>query len=107
MEQKNSVFDKIYEIVKQIPYGQVATYGQIASLVGNKKYARVVGYALHQNPNPDEIPCFRVVNRFGQVSKAFAFGGENQQIGLLEQEGIQIVEGRVDLETYGWKRDLF
>ncbi len=107
MEQKNSVFDKIYEIVKQIPFGQVATYGQIASLVGNKKYARVVGYALHQNPNPDEIPCFRVVNRFGQVSKAFAFGGENQQIGLLEQEGIQIVEGRVDLETYGWKRDLF
>lgn len=107
MEQKNSVFDKIYEIVKQIPFGQVATYGQIASLVGNKKYARVVGYALHQNPNPDEIPCFRVVNRFGQVSKAFAFGGENQQIGLLEQEGIQIVEGRVDLEMYGWKRDLF
>ena len=107
MEQKNSVFDKIYEIVKQIPFGQVATYGQIASLVGNKKYARVVGYALHQNPNPDEIPCFRVVNRFGQVSKAFAFGGENQQIGLLEQEGIQIVEGSVDLETYGWKRDLF
>lgn len=107
MEQKNSVFDKIYEIVKQIPFGQVATYGQIASLVGNKKYARVVGYALHQNPNPDEIPCFRVVNRFGQVSKAFAFGGENQQIGLLEQEGIQIVDGRVDLEMYGWKRDLF
>ncbi len=107
MEQKNSVFDKIYEIVKQIPYGQVATYGQIASLVGNKKYARVVGYALHQNPNPDEIPCFRVVNRFGQVSKAFAFGGENQQIGLLEQEGILVVDGSVDLEVYGWKRDLF
>ena len=107
MKQKNSVFDKIYEIVKQIPFGQVATYGQIASLVGNKKYARVVGYALHQNPNPDEIPCFRVVNRFGQVSKAFAFGGENQQIGLLEQEGILVVDGSVDLEVYGWKRDLF
>ena len=60
-----NTFERIYEIVKQIPGGKVATYGQIASLAGNPRLARVVGYALHVNPEPDEIPCFRVVNRNG------------------------------------------
>ena len=55
-----NTFERIYEIVKQIPGGKVATYGQIASLAGNPRLARVVGYALHVNPEPDEIPCFRV-----------------------------------------------
>jgi len=107
MQQKESTFDKIYEIVKQIPYGQVATYGQIAKLAGNKNLSRVVGYALHSNPDPEHIPCFRVVNRFGQVSSAFAFGGENQQILLLENEGIFVKNGVVDLTKYGWKKDIF
>ena len=61
-----SAFEKIYEVVKQIPYGQVATYGQIAAIAGNQRWARVVGYALHANPNPDEIPCYRVVNKEGR-----------------------------------------
>ena len=61
MEQ--SAFEKIYEVVKQIPYGQVATYGQVAALAGNKRWARVVGYALHANPDPDHIPCYRVEGR--------------------------------------------
>ena len=64
------------------------TYGEIAELLGNKKMSRQVGWALHVNPNPDKIPCYRVVNRFGQTSKAFAFGGEDRQKQLLEQEGI-------------------
>lgn len=80
----DNTFTKIYDVVKQIPYGKVATYGQIAALAGNKRWARVVGYALHANPDPDNIPCFRVVDRNGNVSKAFAFGGENRQIELLE-----------------------
>lgn len=84
----DNTFTKIYDVVKQIPYGKVATYGQIAALAGNKRWARVVGYALHANPDPDNIPCFRVVDRNGNVSKAFAFGGENRQIELLEKEGI-------------------
>ena len=62
MEQKNS-YEKIYDIVKQIPRGTVATYGQVAALAGNKRWARVVGYALHVNPDPEGIPCYRVVNR--------------------------------------------
>lgn len=97
-------FERIYDVVKQIPYGKVATYGQVAALAGSKRWARVVGYALHANPDPENIPCYRVVNRFGEVSKAFAFGGENRQIELLEAEGIEFIDGRVDMETYQWKQ---
>ena len=102
MEQ--SAFEQIYDIVKQIPPGKVATYGQIATLAGNKRWSRVVGYALHANPDPEHIPCHRVVNRMGEVSKAFAFGGENRQITLLENEGIQLEGNKVDLKKYQWER---
>ena len=101
---EKSSFEQIYDIVKQIPYGQVATYGQVAALAGNKRWARVVGYALHVNPDPEHIPCYRVVNRFGEVSMAFAFGGENKQIELLEHEGIKLDGNRVDLKKYQWHR---
>lgn len=101
---EKSTFNRIYDVVKQIPYGKVATYGQVAALAGSKRWARVVGYALHANPEPEKIPCYRVVNRFGEVSKAFAFGGENRQIELLEAEGIEFVDGRVDMEKYQWKQ---
>ena len=100
---EKSTFDSIYDVVKQIPYGKVATYGQVAALAGSKRWARVVGYALHANPDPDNIPCYRVVNRFGEVSKAFAFGGENRQRELLQEEGIEFIDGKVDMNTYQWK----
>ena len=105
MEQ--SAFDKIYEVVRQIPHGQVATYGQIAALAGNRRWARVVGYALHANPDPDNIPCYRVVNREGRVSDAFAFGGGNRQVALLQAEGVAFVDGCVDLERYQWERPTY
>lgn len=101
---ENSTFNRIYDVVKQIPYGKVATYGQVAALAGSKRWSRVVGYALHANPDPEHIPCFRVVNRFGEVSKAFAFGGENKQIELLEAEGIEFIDGRVDMKKYQWNK---
>jgi methylated-DNA-protein-cysteine methyltransferase-like protein len=104
--EKNT-FEKIYEIVCQIPYGQVATYGQIAALAGNKRLSRVVGYALHVNPDPEHIPCYRVVNRFGEVSKAFAFGGGNRQVELLKAEGVEFRDGRVLMEKYQWKKVIF
>ena len=97
-----SVFERIYEVVKRIPYGRVATYGQVAAMAGNPRWARVVGYALHANPDPAHIPCFRVVNRNGKVSKAFVFGGENAQIRLLQAEGVEVTDGRVDLSKYQW-----
>ncbi len=104
---EKSTFDKIYDVVKQIPSGQVATYGQIAELAGNKRWARVVGYALHANPEPDTIPCYRVVNQHGEVSRAFAFGGENRQIELLEAEGVEFIDGKVDMQHFAWKKRSF
>ncbi|MBR0135698.1 MAG: MGMT family protein [Clostridia bacterium] len=100
---KGDTFNRIYEIVRLIPRGKVATYGQIAALAGNPRLSRVVGYALHVNPDPENIPCFRVVNRFGEPSKAFAFGGENRQIALLENEGVEFINGRVDLSEHLWR----
>lgn len=105
MEQ--SAFEKIYEVVRQIPYGQVATYGQIAALAGNKRWARVVGYALHVNPDPDNIPCYRVVNKDGRVSGAFAFGGGNRQVELLQAEGVKVVGDCVDMARYQWERPVY
>lgn len=104
--EKNS-YEKIYEVVKQIPKGTVATYGQVAALAGNKRWARVVGYALHVNPDPEGIPCYRVVNREGRLSDAFAFGGVNQQKELLEEDGIKVVDNHVNLEIYQWKKVIF
>lgn len=93
----------IYEAVKKIPYGHVATYSQIAELAGDKKMARAVGNALHKNPDPDNIPCFRVVNSKGELAGAFAFGGDQVQAKLLLAEGIEVADGRVDLKKYQWK----
>ena len=96
-----NTFEKIYEVVKNIPEGRVATYGQVALLAGNPRWARVVGYALHVNPEPITIPCHRVVNREGRVAPGFAFGGEGVQRQLLESEGIVFeADGRIDLEKY-------
>lgn len=92
---------RIYEAVKQIPRGHVATYGQIAGLAGDKKMARAVGNALHRNPDPDNIPCYRVVNSKGELSGSFAFGGADVQAKLLREEGVEVVDGRVDLRRYG------
>ncbi len=97
-----SVFEQIYKVVKSIPKGRVATYGQVAMLAGNPRWARVVGYALHNNPEPMIIPCHRVVNREGRVATAFAFGGGETQRELLEKEGIVFeADGHIDLEKFG------
>ena len=92
---------RIYEAVKTIPKGKVATYGRVAELAGNPRMSRAVGNALHHNPDPEHIPCYRVVNSKGELAGAFAFGGENVQAKLLEADGIEVVNGRVDLKKYG------
>ena len=94
---------RIYEAVKKIPYGKVATYAQVAEAAGDKKMARAVGNALHKNPDPDNIPCFRVVNAKGELAGEFAFGGSGAQAKLLEAEGVEVIDGRVDLSKYQWK----
>ncbi len=102
-KSRENSFTRIYEVVKRIPRGKVATYGQIARLCGNPKWARIVGYALHVNPEPIVIPCHRVVDRSGRLSPAFAFGGENVQAMLLEKEGIPVLGGHVNMELYQWR----
>lgn len=94
--------EKVYEFVKAIPKGKIATYGQIAESLGNKNLARVVGNILHHNPDPAAIPCHRVVNSSGKVASSFAFGGAKAQRALLEKEGIVFERnGNIDLNKYG------
>lgn len=96
-----SVFEKIYAQVKRIPAGKVASYGLVATMAGNPRWARVVGYALHVNPYPGEVPCHRVVKKDGSLAEGFAFGGEDVQQRLLEQEGVTFLpDGRVDMASH-------
>lgn len=105
--QSTGFFEKVYAYLGQIPKGKVVTYGQVAFGIGHPKAARQVGYALHVNPQPFVIPCHRVVNRYGRLAPAFAFGGEEVQAALLREEGIEVgrKEGEyiVDLEKYQWR----
>lgn len=98
-----SFYDLVYDVIKQIPSGKVATYGQIARILGSPRASRAVGYALHCNPQPIIIPCHRVVNRYGYLANKFAFGGIEAQAHLLSLEGVEISEDFiVDLEKYQW-----
>lgn len=94
---------RIYEAVKLIPKGCVATYAQIAEVAGDRKMARAVGNALHKNPDPATIPCHRVVNAKGELAGKYAFGGAWKQEELLVSEGVEVQNGRVDLLRYQWK----
>lgn len=100
----NNPSKRIYEAVKRIPYGCVATYAQVAEEAGDRKMARAVGNALHKNPDPEHIPCFRVVNSKGELAGEFAFGGAGAQAKLLEAEGVEVIDGKVDLKKYQWKK---
>ena len=97
-------FKQVYTIVKQIPEGMVATYGQIACMIGNPRASRAVGYALHVNPEQGVIPCHRVVNRQGRPAPGFAFGGPGVQRALLESEGVDFdLEGNVRMDLHWWR----
>jgi O-6-methylguanine DNA methyltransferase len=91
---------RIYEAVKKIPRGKVATYAQIAEMAGNPKMCRAVGNALHKNPDFENIPCYRVVNSKGELAGEYAFGGAWAQKELLEADGIEVIDGKVDLTKY-------
>lgn len=95
-----SFYDKVYNVVMKIPRGKVATYGQVAAAAGSGGAARAVGNALHRNPAFGVIPCHRVVNAKGELAEAFVFGGVNVQKNLLEEEGVEVVDNRVELKKY-------
>ena len=94
---------RIYEAVKRIPAGCVATYAQVAEASGDRKMARAVGNALHKNPDPSAIPCHRVVNAKGELAGEYAFGGAWKQAELLIAEGVEVTDGKVDLDRFQWK----
>lgn len=100
----SGMFARIYEVVKAIPKGCVASYGQVAALAGHPRSARFVGFALHDNPEPGAIPCHRVVFKDGRICEGFAFGGPHVQRELLQAEGVAFNdETHVDMAQCQWQ----
>ncbi|NLW55579.1 MAG: MGMT family protein [Firmicutes bacterium] len=95
-------FQRVYQIVAQIPAGKVATYGQIAALLGAARNARIVGWAMHKAPPELNLPCHRVVNKAGTMGPGYLFAPGEQRM-LLEAEGVTFtLDGRIDLEKHLW-----
>lgn len=99
--------DKVFAVVRLVPRGKVATYGQVARMIGSPRSARYVGYALRANPDPGTepscTPCHRVVFKDGGLCKGFAFGGPDEQRAMLEEEGVTFADDdHVDLEACLW-----
>ena len=95
---------RIYAVVKRIPRGRVATYGQVATLAGLDGHARQVGYALHDLPPRSNMPWHRVINARGEISPRSAGDSHELQRMLLEAEGVEFsLDGRVELKRYRWK----
>ena len=101
MKQKD-IAKKIYEYLTKIPKGKVVTYGQIAEYLGNKGLSRIVGTALHQNPDGTKYPCYKVLNGKGELAESYVFGGAGVQKSLLENDGIEVIGNKVDLKKYKW-----
>jgi O-6-methylguanine DNA methyltransferase len=91
---------KVYAMLQTIPRGKVTTYGDLAKMLGNQKWARSVGNVLHENPDGEKYPCYKVVNSMGKLSHAYAFGGLDEQKRRLEKDGITVENGKVDLTRY-------
>ena len=102
-----SLAERIYAAVRLIPRGKVASYSQIAALMGNRNLRRYVGNALHKNPSNSITPCHRVVNAKGFCSGSFAFGGSGIQREKLEAEGVVFTNGHVDLAKCGISEEDF
>ena len=99
-------FKQVYELVARIPEGKIMTYGQIASVLGGRRSARYVGYAMASVPRGHSLPCHRVVNRAGEMAPGSIFGGAENQRRLLEQEGVVFLDnGRIDLVNCLWRGD--
>lgn len=94
-------FDEVYRIVSTIPEGSVMTYGMIATMLGNPRASRIVGYAMHGAPADRMLPCHRVVNKEGRLSQDNIFGGKGKQRKMLEEEGVTFKDnGCIDMEMH-------
>ena len=100
---QHDFFERVYEVVRQIPYGRVTSYGAIAKYLGAARSSRMVGYAMNNCHDLDDVPAHRVVNRKGVLTGKHHFPGINLMQQLLENEGIQVIEDQVqDFETLFW-----
>ncbi len=95
-------YDKVYEFLTKIPSGKVVTYGMIAEYLGDKNLARTVGNILHENPNREKYPCYKVVSSKGKLSENYTFGGIEKQKELLLKDNIEVKGNKVDLNIYKW-----
>jgi len=103
----SNFFNRVYEIVSQIPEGKVATYGQIAAMLGSPRAARIVGEAMRRTPEYLDIPCHRVISKDGTMAPGYAFGGEGKQREMLEKEGVIFKEnGCVDMQRCLWRKPI-
>ena len=99
----SDLYQRIYETVRKIPRGRVASYGQVARAAGLGGHARQVGYALHALPGNGQVPWHRVINAQGKISLRDGQGRELQRL-LLEEEGVEFDEkGRISLARFGWR----
>lgn len=96
-----NTFDQVYDLVAKVPKGKVTTYGSLAKTVGVDP--RVIGFALHANSDPKNVPCHRVINSKGEISSGYAFGGPDVQKEMLEIEGVKFENGKVDLVVFGFQ----
>lgn len=100
----DNFFERVYEIVRQIPEGKVTSYGAIAKALGAARSARMVGWAMNASHNLEDVPAHRVVNRIGMLSGKHHFEGTNLMQQLLENEGIKIIDNQiVDFDTHFWE----
>lgn len=104
MSQENqNFFSRVYEVVKQIPYGKVTSYGAIAKHIGAAGSARMVGWAMNASHNQPDVPAHRVVNRNGLLTGKHHFEGTNLMQQLLESEGINVIDNQIqEFETVFW-----
>jgi len=100
-------YELIWSVVRKVPRGRVATYGQIAEIAGLEGHARQVGYALHNLPEKNNVPWHRVVNAKGEISARTGGDSHELQRLLLEAEGVEFdAKGRIELERYLWQRGV-
>ena len=91
----DNFFDRVYKVVKKIPYGRVTNYGSIAKYLGSAKSSRAVGYAMNASHNIPDVPAHRVVNKVGLLTGKHHFFGSNLMKDLLESEGVEIIDNQV------------
>jgi methylated-DNA-protein-cysteine methyltransferase-like protein len=106
-DKNDNFFERVYAVARQIPYGKVTSYGEIAKVLGAARSARMVGWAMNASHNLEDVPAHRVVNRIGLLTGKHHFDGTNLMQQLLESEGIEVIDNQIiDFEKHFWKPEM-